>query len=354
VTKGIVHLVSSLHVGGAEKFVCCLARQQIKQGEEVTILSFGQTDDPFQQQLADSGIAIINIQGSLWSRSRQLLQLRQFHTIHIHSPAVIRALLPICPWLWGRNCVYTIHGEVDPPQSLMKLSHQAALSYLKRISAVSGAARQSVRQRYGWEPSRIEVIANGIALPEPGQSTAITNKLRLGVVSRFIPLKNLSLLLQALAALPAECLQQLELHWFGDGPCRAELESMAANLPQLQSTFYGNVQDEQAIFQCFDVLVMCSDSEGLPMSVIEAMGYSKPVIATDVGAIHTVVQPGQTGWLYPARDQQALSAIVQSCVQQPELVRQLGQQARQRIAEHYSIEVVAAEFAAFYQGAGRD
>lgn len=352
-TKGIVHLVSSLHVGGAEKFVCCLARQQVKQGESVTIVSFGKADDPFQQQLADSGIRVINIQGSLWSRSRQLLQLRQFQTIHIHSPAVIRALLPISLWLWGKHCVYTIHGEVDPPQSLMKLSHQMASNYLKRISAVSGAARQSVRQRYGWNPDSIEVIANGIELPQHVQNEP-ANKIRLGVVSRLIPLKNLALLFQALAELPAASRQSFELHCYGDGPCRKELESMAANMPDIQSSFYGNVQDEQAIFQSFDVLVMCSDSEGLPMSVIEAMAYGKPVIATDVGAIHTVVRTDQTGWLYPARDQQTLSTILQSCLDQPERVQQLGQQARQHITEHFSIDVVAAEFAVLYQEQNRD
>lgn len=352
-TKGIVHLVSSLHVGGAEKFVCCLARQQHSQGETVTIVSFGQPDDPFQQQLVGSGIGIINIQGSLMARSRQLLQLRQFQIIHIHSPAVIRALLPIFPWLLGKQCVYTIHGEVDPPQSLMKLSHQLARSYLKQVSAVSEAAKQSVRKRYGWKPAEIKVLANGIALPERTPNPSV-NKTRLGVVSRFIPLKNLGLLFQALAALPEPSRQSFELHWFGDGPCRAELESMAATMPDSQSTFYGNVQDEQAIFQRFDILVMCSDSEGLPMSVIEAMAYGKAVIATDVGAIHTVVQPEQTGWLYPPRDQAALTAILQCCLQHPELIAQFGQQARLRIEKQYSIEAVATQFAALYQGNQHD
>ncbi|MDP5130335.1 MAG: glycosyltransferase family 4 protein [Paraglaciecola sp.] len=349
--QNIVHLVSSLMVGGAEKFVCGLAKQQVIHGHSVTIISFGCSNDPFQLELADSKVKIINICGSLFSRSLQLVQLRHFEIIHIHSPAVIKALVPILPVLISKKCFYTIHGEVDPPQSLLKLSHKLALVYLKRCSAVSEAARKSVANRYGWKSQQIKVIPNGIEIPKTTLKNTqinINNNLRLGIVSRFIPLKNIALLFNVLASLPEESLKRIELHLFGDGPLRYELEILATGLPKLKKIFYGNVSDDKLIYPSFDVLVMCSDSEGLPMSIIEAMGYAKPVIATNVGAIPSLVIPEQTGWLYSPRDAQMLKEILNSCLLQPTLLLNYGQKALYLVKQQYSIDAVAKQFMHLY------
>lgn len=356
VTKGIVHLVSSLQVGGAEKFVYNLAVAQRKRGLDVTVLSFGQDTDPFQIELQRAGVAIMNIRGVLPGRCRQLLQLRRFGLIHIHSPGVIRALLPVCLVLWRKRVVYTIHGEVDPPESLMKFSHQMMALFLGAITAVSAAARQSVRGRYGWQPDKVCVYPNGINLPaissSPDASGLASRPLRLGVVSRLIPLKNLALIFQALDRLEPAEQAQLELHIFGDGPCREELDALAAARASQHCCFYGNVQSEADIFNAFDLLVMSSNTEGLPMSIIEAMGYGKPVIATDVGAVATLVEEGATGWLYQPGEAAQLAGIFTEILKNRLKVSDYGRAGRQRVAAIYSIDVVADKFSALYRQLG--
>lgn len=348
----MAHLVSSLQVGGAEKCACNLAIAQRAAGGDVSVISFGKPTDPFQQVLSKAGVPVINVRGSMGSRWLQLRCLRQFDLLHIHSPALVRALAPVAFLLWRKRVVYTIHGEVDPPEGLMRVSHQTIRPLLSAVTAVSAAAAKSVQTRYGWQPGQVDVVPNGIQLPaQPTSDPAVPERLRLGVVSRLVPLKNLALLFQAIDLLSPGQQRLLELQVFGDGPCREDLEREAAARPALHSTFHGNVSDEARLFASFDVLVMCSDTEGLPMSIIEAMGYGRPVIATGVGAIPEVVDDGDNGWLYAPGDAAGLAAILTEILAAPMTIPRRGRSAREKAERHFSIEAVRDRFAALYHAA---
>lgn len=350
-TIHIVHLVSSLKVGGAEKFVRNLAARQAQRDDlRVSVLSFGAQDDAFQSALSEDGVPVINVSGSLLQRCSQLRVLRQFDVLHIHSPAVIRALAPVFFFLVGKRVVYTIHGEVDPPEPWLRPCHAVIAPFLDHTTAVSRSAQASVGRRYGWSSERVRLVANGIFLPavtpplNPPEA-----RLRLGIVSRLIALKNVPLLFRAAAALPAELKSSIDIQVFGDGPERATLEAIAGDTAELAVTFHGNQSDEAAIFGAFDVLLLCSDTEGLPMSIIEAMGYGRAVIATDVGAIATVVRPGETGWLFPARDGEKLAQILTQALGDRSQIPRLGANSRALVKDAFSIDAIADTFQRLYQ-----
>jgi len=349
--KKIIHIVSSLNVGGAEKFVKNLSIEQFSQNKLVEVVSFGNKDDAFQNSLKMTGVKITNLRGGLLNRLIQLIKIFiTIDIIHIHSPAVIRAIFPIFPVLFFKKVIYTIHGEVDPPQSLMKLSHQVSWLYLNKVVAVSKSAKQSVERRYSWDSNKVDVIKNGVNVLSQLDKHEDNNKVHLGIVSRLIPLKNIPLLFNAIALLPLTLSSRINLHIFGDGPSHKEITSKAK---QLHSTiavdFYGNVINENDIYPKFDVLVMCSNTEGLPMSILEAMGYGLPVISTDVGAISQVVVEQKTGWLYPVKDADALASILKTIMSKPKLVSTYGEQAKLYIDEHYSIPLISADYQRIYE-----
>tara|TARA_B110000438_G_C15821274_1_gene654575 strand:+ start:6499 stop:7554 length:1056 start_codon:yes stop_codon:yes gene_type:complete len=349
--KRLIHIVSSLNVGGAEKFVKNLSIEQLAQGQKVEIISFGKQSDVFQPSLTHAGINITNLAEGLFTRLKQLIYIfKNVDIIHIHSPAVIRAILPIFPVLLYKKVIYTIHGEVDPPQSLIKLSHQVSLLYLNRILAVSQSAKESVERRYGWNSSRVGVIKNGVNVVSKLEKPEDNSKIRLGIVSRLIPLKNIPLLFEAIALLPSFVSQNITLHIFGDGPSFKEINEKSQQLPHaVEVDFYGNVVEESNIYTKFDILVMCSNTEGLPMSILEAMGYGIPIISTDVGAISQVVIDQQTGWLYPAKNVNALVDILNNVISKPESILVNGKRAKNFIDEHYAISIVSEDYQRIYE-----
>ena len=99
-----------------------------------------------------------------------------------------------------------------------------------------------------------------------------------------------------------------------------------------------------------DALVLMSQWEGLPMSIIEAMSVGLPVIATDVGGVSDAVQPGRTGWLIP-RTVDALVATIEQALREPARLRELGDAAHQRFTQHFTLERVAESYATVYDGA---
>ncbi len=130
----------------------------------------------------------------------------------------------------------------------------------------------------------------------------------LGLIScsGLIPLKRVSLILDALTLLPAE--RAVDWHLLGDGELRADLEKQAQALqtahPNIRCTFHGHVPNpglaetyREAKAQLF---ITTSESEGLPVSIMEAYSMGIPVIATAVGGIPEILEDGQSGFLLPA------------------------------------------------------
>jgi glycosyltransferase involved in cell wall biosynthesis len=353
--KQIAHIVSSLNVGGAEKFVKNIAIEQAKKGDRVIVISFGKTSDDFQSMIEQHEIKVYNLTGGIISRFIQFVGLiANLRIVHIHSPAVIRALLPIFPFLLMKKVIYTIHGEVDPPQSFLKLSPQGAGCYLHQIVAVSHSSKNSVAERYGWNVNQVNVIKNGVNIVSEktivNSSGVEQSSIRLGIVSRLIRLKNIPLLFEAIILLPKELMALLSIEIFGDGPEKQHLEALARKLGLNEKiTFYGNVIDENTIYSSFDTLVMCSNTEGLPMSILEAMGFGLPVISTNVGAISQVISHDKTGWLYDARDLQALKKILMNVLSNADKLKIAGANAKKFIDENYAISTVAQDYNKVYE-----
>ena len=345
----ILHCVSSLKVGGAEKCVKNLVLEQQKQGLDVSVLSFGSCADAFQSEIEKSGAKVINISGNIFSRTwASIKALSQYSTIHVHSPAVIRAFALLFPVLFTKQVIYTIHGEVEPPISFVKQSHWLGRLYINRVYGVSENIKKGITKRYGWSISSVTVIKNGVVIPQKPQVISLQPKLQLCTVSRLVPLKNIAQLLKAFEEY--KCFNYADLHIYGDGPEKLDLEALATQLNLNHSvTFHGAVLEEQAIYQNKDLLLINSTTEGLPMTLLEAMARGIPAISTAVGEIPNVIENQCNGIVYSLNDlaewQKQLTIVDSDRTK----LQEMGVLAHKFILSHFAIHDVCMIYQKSYK-----
>lgn len=344
----VLHCVSSLEVGGAEKCVKNLAIEQNSQSINVAILSFGNKGDAFQAGLEEAGIKVFNIEGKTTIRIRKIIPILQsYSTIHIHSPAVIRAFTPLIPFLLRKNVVYTLHGEVEPPLRFIKLAHRLASLYLDKCFAVSAPIKQGITARYGWSEKTVSVIQNGVTVAPSPTQIGQSAKIRLCVVCRLIPLKNIIQVIDSFQKY--ELSRSFQLDIFGEGPEKENLEKKVIEFSLEEDIkFHGNVLDENSIYKFADILLINSTTEGLPMSLIEAMARGIPAVSTNVGNINTVISHLDNGCIYEVDDMVKWHNCLTKLDQERAQLQEMGINAYNFISTHFSISTVSSIYQKYY------
>ncbi len=105
-------------------------------------------------------------------------------------------------------------------------------------------------------------------------------------------------------------------------------------------TMLGTIDDLTSFFSRIDVLVSASISEGFPQSLIEAMVYSLPVVATAVGGVPELVIDGQTGFLVPPRCPELLADKVEFLIKNPEIRTRMGIAGEMRVRDHFTLDAM--------------
>jgi glycosyltransferase involved in cell wall biosynthesis len=132
----------------------------------------------------------------------------------------------------------------------------------------------------------------------------------------------------------------------GEGPLEEQI--ISADLPGL--IYRGSQRDVTPFLQAADVLLMPSDSEGLPMTLLEAMACGLTVVASSVGGIPEVIADGFSGRLIPVDDPAALKETIEDVLGNESVRDAIGQEGRSVIEEGYSIEKVAEKLRELYSG----
>jgi glycosyltransferase involved in cell wall biosynthesis len=168
-------------------------------------------------------------------------------------------------------------------------------------------------------------------------------------VGRLIPVKRLERFFLALIMARRQH-SALKGIIAGDGMARPRLEKMATNmcLSPESLTFLGQRNDVPALLRSAHMLVLCSDEEGFPNVLLEAMAARLPVITTPAGDASIVVENGVTGYVVPFNDVEAMARRMVQLARSPELCRQLGEAGRKRVEQHYSCEGLGDRLLAIY------
>lgn len=191
----------------------------------------------------------------------------------------------------------------------------------------------------GIPADRVSVIHNGVDVPEsrpvPG-SQDDDHRFRILFVGRLTEQKRPQDLIDAVARLPAELLQRVQVDVLGDGVLGAELqERIRRHGLSDQVVLHGYQPDSTSWMLKSDVLVLPSAWEGLPNVVLEAMASGLPVIATNVDGVTEVVEDGQTGWLVPAGDVAALSEVIARVVSDTESRTTVADRALEAVQQRF-------------------
>jgi glycosyltransferase involved in cell wall biosynthesis len=189
-------------------------------------------------------------------------------------------------------------------------------------------------------PERVRLIPNGIRLDRFAPGKTRSGPLVVGTVGSLRPVKNHARLLEAVARVP-----DIHLLLVGDGEERPALERRAA-APDLAGRvrFAGYQESPAELYQAMDVFALSSDSEQMPLALLEAMASSLPAVSTDVGDVRAMLPPEQAPFL--GAD---LAAGIAELARDPGLRRQLGDLNRKRVEERYSFEALCAAYRDLYE-----
>ncbi|WP_432454614.1 MULTISPECIES: glycosyltransferase family 4 protein [unclassified Agarivorans] len=346
----IVHVVSSLNMGGAERLVVNLSIEQKRLGHQVTVVSFGAKSDTYYTLLQTHGIAVQLVGGGLIARFTQSLKLLlAADAINIHSTPIVRALAPLFPMLYFKKTIFIVHGETSPKLRLFKPAILFACLFIKHVVAVSESARRSLYRRFAVNTGRVGIIENGVQLAATCKHapTGPELPLKVGAVGRLIPLKNFELLIESVAIINQTDSSPIELHIFGDGPSLEDLKTLARD-QGVTVNFHGIVLEQDEIYRHIDLLVISSNTEGLPMVLIEAMARGIPAISTRVGAIPSVIVDQQNGWLIDVGNARQLQQALAQVIHSPGCLSTVGRQAYTTVEHQFSIAAVAAKYQSLY------
>jgi glycosyltransferase involved in cell wall biosynthesis len=259
--------------------------------------------------------------------------------------------------LEGKPVVATCHNWLSGG-AMLAVYNQLDRLVLKRFDAVS-AVSQTVAEMlrsFGVRHERITVIPNGIDLQDfdrgalaTSRSTPSGRERVIGIVGRLDMQKGFAYLIRALQTLHPS-FPELRLLVVGEGPDRAKIEKLVAE-QGLSSvvTIAGQQVDMPAVYAGMDIFVLPSLNEGLPMTLLEAMAASKPVIATRVGAVPTVIADGETGVLIEPADSAALTRAIIELLNNPERCRLLAQNARAQVERNYTAAAMTERYRELYR-----
>jgi glycosyltransferase involved in cell wall biosynthesis len=182
---------------------------------------------------------------------------------------------------------------------------------------------------------RTVVIRNAVDVAPAPKAGLNGGTPRLVTVGRLKAPKDFGTLTRALAALPSGSFEALIV---GDGPDRPRVEAEVERFGLVQAVrLLGERPDVPELLASSDVFVLASASEGLPVSVAEAMAAGLPVVASAVGGVPELVVDGETGLLVPPGDPELLASALGSLLADPGLRRRMGSSGRERAEELFDL-----------------
>ena len=276
--------------------------------------------------------------------------------LHAHFGTNSTEVAMLASMLGGPAYSFTVHGpeEFDKPE-LLWLGEKIRRSAF--VVAVSSFGRS---QLFRWAAyadwTKVQVVHCGIdpgfhAVP-PRPSPAAP---RLVCVGRLCEQKGQMLLVRAVRAVVAKGIP-IHLVLAGDGEMRGEIEALiaASNLgSHISITGWINGDQVREEMLSARAMVLPSFAEGLPVVVMEAMALRRPVLTTYIAGIPELVRHGETGWLFPAGDVEALAAALEACLAAtPAQLEAMGEAGHQRVLARHAVDTEAAKLAQLMRQTG--
>jgi glycosyltransferase involved in cell wall biosynthesis len=353
----IAHVIDSLEVGGAEAVVVALCRLQAAAGEEVAVHCLFK-GGALADELALEGFRVF-VHGPGSSAKLAWRLYREFRrtnldVVHCHNKTATVHAAPAAHASGVRAVFSTRHGIAAPPYRLRKDFKYwiCAALFCRSVIAVCDLARHNMNENAGPLARRVVTIRNG-AYPARLSGKGVVSRdqgFTIVTVGRLVPAKNYLGLLQSVALALRE-VRDLKLWIIGDGREADMLKNMAAELGITSAVrFFGEQSAVGDWLNSADLFVSSSISEGLPISILEAMAAGLPTIVTNVGGMPEVLELSGAGKVVPVENVPLLAQAIVEFASQREELSKLGQRARDCYLQYFRPERMAEDYLTLYRG----
>lgn len=311
----ILHVITSLRTGGAEKLMVDLLPRLKARGYDVDLLIFDGTDTPFRRDVEAAGITVydLGVGGSVYSPLRlfKLIPfLKRYDVVHTHNTAP-QLFAAIGSLLCSVVICTTEHNTSNRRRGWRWCAAIDRWMYgrYRQVVCISQKAEENLRDYIGSCKAEIMTINNGVdvdkyanAQPSADLEALAPDSRKIIMVAGFRWEKDQDTLIKALKHLP----EKFHLFLVGDGARRPELETLTTEEDLADRVhFLGIRTDVPQLLHAADYVVMSSHFEGLSLSSVEGMSVGRSFLASDVDGLREVVCGA--GILFPHQDSKALA-----------------------------------------------
>jgi sugar transferase (PEP-CTERM/EpsH1 system associated) len=366
----ILHVIETLEMGGAETVVanlvnnmspgfhpgvCCLVStgsiaKRIR--PDVEIIELGKTGEGNDYRIP------FRLAKILESRRIDIVQSHDWGTLLETVGAAALARTAAVHMAHGPTIHYPAgDGWAPMKRWVRRRTERLASLKLKRAIAVSEVVRRELVEHIGIPAKKVVLVHNGIDLTSKPLENLEEKRQRLGwgagdvlliTVGRLAPIKNYSVLLQALA-MAAVGTPKLRLVMVGDGSERSKLEAEAGQLGLASRViFLGERSDVKDWLAIAHIFVLPSIYEGISIALLEAMAAGLPAVVSRVGGNPEVVVEGQTGLLVESGDAAGLAFAMVELAGDEMRRRRMGVAARSRVEDEFDLAKTVQRYEEIY------
>ncbi len=363
--KKIVYIVNSLNLGGTENLVVqmSLAFQTMY---DVTVICL---DEPglWAQKLRSRGIPVYcfwrqpGIDLFMAVKIAMFCKKENISLIHAHQctpwfySALSRLLQP------KTKILFEEHGRHYPEHYNWKRNfvNKIVIQHLthKTVAVSQDVAKRLVRYE-GISEDLIEVVYNGVNSPQTitfdsqqslrQQFGFKADDFVIGAIGRLDPIKNLPLLINAIAEVKTVN-KNIKGLIVGDGPERGRLQELVANRNLTDDViFTGYRKDATELLQTIDLFSLCSFSEGTSMALLEAMATGTPVIVTNVGGNPELITKHANGWVIQSDNLAEMTEAIFDITQNSHKRKLFSQEGRNRFITYFTFDIMVEKYKKIY------
>lgn len=349
----LLHVITSLRTGGAEKLMVDLLPRMRAKGYEVDLCVFNGIRTPFYEELEHLGVKVIPLGRSVYSFLhifKLIKLLQQYDVVHTHNTAC-QYYVAVANLFVHRRIYTTEHNTTNRRRNwVWKLLDRWMYRQYEKIVCISELTRDNLVQHIGKDFLKdCMIIYNGIDLKyfsaQRVREHIDEHHKVIVMVSAFREQKDQKTLIRAMQWLPDNYM--LRLVGGGEERLISECKDMAEELKiQNRIEFLGIRTDVPELLQQADVAVLSSHYEGMSLSSLEGMASGRPFVASDVEGLRDIV--GGYGALFPHENDKRLSEEIKRLCENKSYAEEISEKCVQR-AKMFDIEVMVQKYLQVYQ-----
>jgi len=378
----VLRIIARLNIGGPAIHTILLSHELDRIGYKTILVkgTEGQTEGDMMYLAESRGVKPvviselgreIGIKNDLiaFYKLYKLIRQEKPDIVHTHT-AKAGTLGRIAAWLAGVPIIlHTFHGHVltgyfGKLKSWVFVYIEKILARIStRIITLSNELKKELIEMGIGREEKFEVIPLGLELKPFFDSEKYRRMFKkemglsddavlIGIIGRLVPIKGHKYFLDAAKIISSQFTvhsSQLKFVIVGDGELREELEDYTKKLGIANDIiFTGFRQDLPKIYCDLDIVALTSLNEGTPVSVIEAMAAGKPVVATNVGGVSSIVKNNINGFLVNPQDVQALSDAIMKLLKDSDLRQKMGREGQGSVFPHYDISQLVKRVDSLY------